>query len=538
MTKRVIVLLLCVCARLGCSAQQYFNVRNTLYSFAEQLTSVVQSNGRYYVTGYGIDSINQLPNNVVRTILGVKFAVFDTFGNLIRDTVYQLLGKGITAGYNNLRRMPDGTFLLAVDDQDSLDNYRLLLLRFDSLGHVVWNKEFNRTVCTAVPQNLNFWRMVDFKPTANDQWLMFSTIGCGNAAANYNADFLLTKLDSNFNIIWNKQYGSPDSNDIAGRLLGEPDGYLMAGGYNNDNFTTGHNVYYAEMFKVDTGGNILWSWLRRQQDQTFRIRDVLRTKDGSIVYCGQGAGYQRPGNINTDVIFKSWVEKLDANRNHLWSDTLSFSIYNSSTDDNELTNLKEMPNGDIMVAGQITSGFNRGDTGYINFGALARLSANGGVIWERKYTHPNDTLIYHFYDLKQTDDGGFIMAGQATDEYYPYTYPVQQGWLVKVDSNGCNGPNDPQCWRLDVPVMPRLAGVARVYPNPVTNTLSVDYSNKGNDGAIIEISNMLGQVMARQLLPGKAGTAEINMRSLAAGVYSYRIIEGGQLIMQGKLMKI
>ena len=227
--KRLMLLLLLCVGTFCAHAQQYFNVRNTLHSFACQLRSVVVQNDKYYVAGYGYDSVNDQHNGFALNILGIKFAAFDQYGNKLFDTVWQKPHRQIELASNNLRVLPDHSFLLAMDDIDTLGFYHKLLADFDSTGHMLWNREYDRPFCIGATPD--FWRLVDFKPTGTGEWLMFSTLGCSpsGSPASYNADFLLTKLDSNFNVLWHQKYGSPYNNDLAGKLLIEPDGYIMGG---------------------------------------------------------------------------------------------------------------------------------------------------------------------------------------------------------------------------------------------------------------------------------------------------------------------
>ncbi|MBS1783079.1 MAG: hypothetical protein JSS78_08430 [Bacteroidetes bacterium] len=79
-------------------------------------------------------------------------------------------------------------------------------------------------------------------------------------------------------------------------------------------------------------------------------------------------------------------------------------------------------------------------------GWFMTLSANGDSLNERIYYSVNTCSDKNLlYDAQQTDDGGFILCGEATERCSGFTPPSQRGWLVKVDSNGCLGPGEPQC---------------------------------------------------------------------------------------------
>jgi hypothetical protein len=59
---------------------------------------------------------------------------------------------------------------------------------------------------------------------------------------------------------------------------------------------------------------------------------------------------------------------------------------------------------------------------------LSKIDASGNLVWSYTY---GDSLFDRFYSVTKLPDGGFAMAGDATDQLY-----VFQGFVVKCDSNG------------------------------------------------------------------------------------------------------
>ncbi len=77
--------------------------------------------------------------------------------------------------------------------------------------------------------------------------------------------------------------------------------------------------------------------------------------------------------------------------------------------------------------GYITVG--RKDNGSLNMDAwLIKTDANGDTLWTKTY---GDTYIDEAYIVKQTSDGGYILAGASTAFGW-----YGEGWLLKTDSNG------------------------------------------------------------------------------------------------------
>ncbi len=77
--------------------------------------------------------------------------------------------------------------------------------------------------------------------------------------------------------------------------------------------------------------------------------------------------------------------------------------------------------------GYITVG--RKDNGSLNMDAwLIKTNANGDTLWTKTY---GDNYIDEIYIVKQTSDGGYILAGASTAFGW-----YGEGWLLRTDSNG------------------------------------------------------------------------------------------------------
>jgi aminopeptidase N len=70
-----------------------------------------------------------------------------------------------------------------------------------------------------------------------------------------------------------------------------------------------------------------------------------------------------------------------------------------------------------------------------------------------------------------------------------------------------------------------------VYPNPVHDFLTIS----GSNGGILQITDVTGKLLLQQQLT--QNTAQADMRTLAPGLYLYRILKDGLLSSQGKIVK-
>ncbi len=522
-------------------AQNYFNNKATLHSFAASLSGVISASNKYYTTSACVDSINDLGNGLLLSVIGVRLTIWNADGSILRDTVYQRRGTQFYSENNALLQLPNKDILVPLSALDTPTGpSKLALLCFDSSGNYKWIREYPKPYCTNFLQrDADYWSLNDFRSDGQGNWLMLSSYQCGVKWQWGYTQTMLTKLDSNFNVVWYKSFGDNNNDSRAQSLIVENGGYTFGGYYSSLNQNTKAAFYRTELFKTDTAGNLTWHWLSDSSRLTFGATGLIKTKDGGYVFSGQGAGQKIVYPSTAVVLWWPWIEKIYAAGSSQWHLVVN-NHHTTDADYCSINKLIELPNGDIVAAGQIVSGYDEKDTLNGSFGTLLRLTANGNVKWRRQYSYNGDTMIYHLYDMKQSSDGGYIMAGQTYDVYHkiPTTLPWQRAWLMKVDSNGCTSNNDPQCLAVGVPQEPKLAaGSYKVYPNPVTDQLLVSYQKADDASESFIVTDITGRAVVRSLLSGNVGIAKMDLRSLQSGIYFYRIMAGETVKQSGKISK-
>ena len=75
-----------------------------------------------------------------------------------------------------------------------------------------------------------------------------------------------------------------------------------------------------------------------------------------------------------------------------------------------------------------------------------------------------------------------------------------------------------------------------ISPNPATDFFNIKYQNTNKAAATIIVSNLMGQQVCGQKL--NEGNQKINASNWSAGVYFYQIIQDGQVIAKGKLLRL
>ncbi|MEQ9230457.1 MAG: T9SS type A sorting domain-containing protein, partial [Cyclobacteriaceae bacterium] len=79
----------------------------------------------------------------------------------------------------------------------------------------------------------------------------------------------------------------------------------------------------------------------------------------------------------------------------------------------------------------------------------------------------------------------------------------------------------------------------KVYPNPVENTLKVDYANLTSDNIQLQLFNIEGRVVHQMMLPrADENTTLINVSEMGSGMYILNMVDldDGSLVKSFKLL--
>lgn len=146
-----------------------------------------------------------------------------------------------------------------------------------------------------------------------------------------------------------------------------------------------------------------------------------------------------------------------------------------------------------------------------------KVDTNLNVIWDKVIE--SDGYDFTMVTLA-TSDGGVITAS------YYYNHETNNNYtdlhILKLDSLGNYIPDN-------VPEQPRDPLTAKVYPNPVTNTSTLTFSNPKNNTFHLAVYSVTGQVALARELTG--GQVELKRGNFARGCYLYRLLgEQGEVI--------
>lgn len=201
-------------------------------------------------------------------------------------------------------------------------------------------------------------------------------------------DYYVIRLDERGNKVWEKTFGG-EFTEIPRCIARTSDGGCIVAGRSSS-----YRVGYSDIYivKLDHNGNKNWDKVYGgdRWDDPWSIRQI---QDGGYIVAGftesTGAG-------GYDV----YILKLDGNGEREWDKTFG------GTQDDEALSVYQNKDNSYTFAGYIGAG---GATDMY----LARLNEEDGSIrWERTFGETGEDKAY---EVQQTIDGGFIVAG--------YTHP-------------------------------------------------------------------------------------------------------------------
>ncbi|MBL0309214.1 MAG: T9SS type A sorting domain-containing protein [Bacteroidetes bacterium] len=336
--------------------------------------------------------------------------------------------------------------------------------------------------------------------------------------ANGNSNTLLLKTDISGNLIFQKEFGTGTWYEYASSMAKLKNGRILIGSsksYENRPYA----VSQTWLLEVDTNGVLKRQWFD-PNDSTYGAYSLRQTKDGGYVYAAQKAEWQTINN----AFCVATIVKMDSAFNKQWT-----FRGGGVTPETGIFDIEELEEGTFIACGN-TSYAHPDST--ITSGWIIKLSSTGEMIWQKNYEgFATYGAINYLYDVDVLSDGGFIACGEANGDN------GQFGWLLKVDSNGCEVEN---CGvGIDEVVKPEISGI-KVYPNPASTEITLDYTSIdwAQQGELsIVLMNSLGQIIHHEKLPMYSVFQRIDVSKFPVGFYLAHIKRNNTTIATSKFAK-
>lgn len=205
--------------------------------------------------------------------------------------------------------------------------------------------------------------------------------------------------------LWTRTFGGSEDDGGRSVIQTSDGGYIITG------FTgsIGAGSYDVWLIKTDDSGNLEW-------EKTFGGSSsdvghaVQQTDDGGFIICGytySGAGH-----------FDVWLIKTDENGNLEWEKTFGGPYWDQGN------SVQQTSDGGYIITGHISV-----EDGWDRKVYLVKTDDTGNLEWESIF---GDYFGQVGYSVKQTADGGYIIAGDKGDMFSGICYL----WLIKIDDSG------------------------------------------------------------------------------------------------------
>src|SRR5437660_967715 len=230
---------------------------------------------------------------------------------------------------------------------------------------------------------------------------------------------------------WAKAYSIPYSYSVAESVAQTSSGGYVVGASCTAAAVTTPNCNTlseptAMVMKVDSSGNIQsqTQYNYLKYPYSTPLNLIRPTSDGGAIFAGN-AQFGCPATGQTSCAL---IVKLDSNSNVQWSNDLQYSTTCSAGPATTPFDLQQTSDGGFVVAGYAYAPA----CTYSPF--VAKLSLTGQIQWQHLFADQN-TPYSTAYAVRQTPDGGYVVAGGV--DYYNSSSTVTSKILVfKLDSSG------------------------------------------------------------------------------------------------------
>ena len=218
-----------------------------------------------------------------------------------------------------------------------------------------------------------------------------------------NSDFWILKLSPDGEIEWQKTYGGSESDGANSIQQTSDGGYIVTG--TTGSFGTGNNDFW--ILKLESNGDIEWQKTYGGENND-SANSIQQTSDGGYIVAGSTSSFGTDDN-SSDI----WILKLYSDGDIEWQ---------KSYRGGDAKSIQQAIDGGYIVTGQ-TRSFDAGNSDVW----ILKLSPAGDIEWQKKYGCGLDD---HANSIKQTSDGGYIVAGCKD------SFPSPDVWVFKLSSNG------------------------------------------------------------------------------------------------------
>lgn len=364
--------------------------------------------------------------------------------------------------------------LIAVGTTTNANNTNVLISKLDTSGTIIWQTNIGEA-------NLNESAKY-IEPTADNAYIACGFITQPDLNAN---DFLVLKIDSIGNLIWQKSYGFLD-NDYAQVVKNTTDGNFIVTGDSKQNGLDYEN--YA--IKINADGEKIWDVLIGDENSNGN-QNVFVNSNGSFTLVGESTTFD---SFNFDI----FVAQISSNGNSQW-----FKYIGGLGTDAGFSVIKNNVN-DYLIAGYSNS-YNA--TLPIN-PMVCKLNSEANSVGVNYYNQPGIAIAYEI--ISTYNSKGYLIGGKSNSNMY----------VAKVMDTDYLNPFNTVLNALNV--VNNKQNIA-VFPNPCGNYFSLNNVPATAKNLEVRLYNILGNLVQVVKQVSSSNTVINVNKQLANGIYAVEI---------------
>lgn len=491
-----VVILLCFVAFAKTNAQPfsklYFDGRPAML-----FSSIEATDSSYFVTGV---------SNQKNTPFYRRAVIGSINHNGAIDSLYYLfdsLPESYEIFGNSLKKV-GSHYIAAGSVVDSVS--RAFIIRFDSAFNILFYHTYSDTIS-------EIFQGFDVEEVKEGGYLLAI-----NRSFNTNNDVMVIRTDS-LGAVINKQIYQAGLLEYPWVIRPMLNGHYMVGAFSRK--ATTYTPFWCKtwLIEVDSMGNMVRQWL--DSDPKNRLpKSMQQTADSGWIIVRQHLAY----DVSNAQGYNGSLVKLDKHFNKEWEVVRGDNNFDAGFYDIEI-----LPDEKYILCGSTPTWGH--DSAY-QWGWILKVDTGGTVLWDKKYVAYERFGTYNYlYDIDVLPNGDLLACGELYFTMNVGISPIQQGWILRTDSNGCVIDN---CLTgiNDKPHTTDHRGIQmQVYPNPFTDDLSIALMDDIHEAAFT-ITDVNGKVVYRKQETNlaKGYTKVLDLSWLASGVYFVNVESDGQCV--------
>ena len=361
-----------------------------------------------------------------RCLIRVSQGCIDSTPRLIFQ---KALGGSKSETVSSFQQTKDGGYILAgsssSNDNDVTGNKGMndyWVVKLSPLGLIEWQSNYGGTrddIATSIIQ------------TSDNGYVVVGTTNSSDGdVTDYQGayDIWVIRLNSKGQIIWQKTLGG-SAQDNGNYVQQTNDGGYIVGGYSlsrDGEVNKDSNGTVAWIGKLDAAGNFSWGKIIGSEND--KAICVKQTVDNGYIIAVQHSVIV--GGMPPKITSQYSFIKVNASGTTQWD-----KIYGGAAED-VMTSIAITPDGGYIAAGYSNSmdGDVTGVKGNYDYWVL-KVDAGGNKLWQKTMGGTSDDFAN---SIVNTEDGGYIVAGESLSKNGDITYPrgLSDAWLVKLSSTG------------------------------------------------------------------------------------------------------